>query len=290
MKNLKLYYCDCDNFGDALNKYIFEYCFGVKTAYADSWEAEAIGIGSILDRTLLQIRDIFPFILDKTFNLKKPLYILSSGFGINLEYYTKKIRFLKSTILKRKIEVVSLRGELTKAKIERLWGGGGLKPRCLGDLGLLASMLAENTPFEPIYDIGICPHYADKNLPIIEKIKQENPNSIILDASENPIEYIKKMKKCKTILSTGLHPLIAADSLGIPNLWGRVSESTTIFKYRDYYSVFNIEPEPYYLYDNPVSKDIILNKYRLKNETVEKVKEKLYTEHKKFFEEYFINN
>ena len=56
------------------------------------------------------------------------------------------------------------------------------------------------------------------------------------------------------------------------------------------YSVFNIEPEPYYLYDNPVSKDIILNKYRLKNETVEKVKEKLYTEHKKFFEEYFINN
>lgn len=127
MKNLKLYYCDCDNFGDALNKYIFEYCFGVKTAYADSWEAEAIGIGSILDRTLLQIRDIFPFILDKTFNLKKPLYILSSGFGINLEYYTKKIRFLKSTILKRKIEVVSLRGELTKAQIERLSGGGGAK-------------------------------------------------------------------------------------------------------------------------------------------------------------------
>ena len=69
----------------------------------------------------------FPFILDKTFHLKKPLYILSSGFGINIEYYTKKIRFLKSTILKRKIEVVSLRGNLTKAQIERLSGGGGAK-------------------------------------------------------------------------------------------------------------------------------------------------------------------
>ncbi len=170
-------------------------------------------------------------------------------------------------------------------------GGGGGKPLCFGDLGLLADLLVQNVPYKPIYDMGICPHGADRNSEIIDKIHKANPNSIILNTTGSPIEFLKKMKQCKTILSTGLHPLIAADSMGIPNLWGRISEIPTYHKFKDYYSVFNIEEElePYYLDTNSITPDFIIDKYKLTSLIVEQVKQKLYDVHKKFFEEHKFN-
>lgn len=280
---LRLYFCDSDNFGDALNKYIFEMCFGIKTEFAPTWQADAIGIGSILDRCLLQVRDIIPYLDSKIFNNKKPLYILSSGFGEKTIHYTKKWRFFRSAIIKRNLEIISLRGHLTESQMKVLCKDNFDKNYVLGDLGLLASMLVEDVPYEPIYDIGICPHYADKQNLIIKRIQEKNPNSIVLDTSENPIEYLKKMKKCKTILSTGLHPLIAADSLGIPNMWGRVSEYTTIYKYKDYYSVLDVNIEPHYLADMEITPDLILDNYIVDKKVVDKVKQDLYNKHKEFF-------
>lgn len=99
---MKLYYCNINNFGDILNEYIFKTCFNIETEFASSWEADAIGIGSIMDRCLLQIRDTMPFILDKLFNFKKPLYILSSGFGHPTVHYTKKTEILSFCRFKKK--------------------------------------------------------------------------------------------------------------------------------------------------------------------------------------------
>jgi pyruvyltransferase len=43
-----------------------------------------------------------------------------------------------------------------------------------------------------------------------------------------------------------MHGLIAADSLHVPNAWLKLSDELRgeDFKFRDYYSVFNIEPKP----------------------------------------------
>lgn len=183
---------------------------------------------------------------------------------------------------------VSLRGYLTKNQLDLIISSSGergkLKPPVLGDLGLLSYKLVEDIPYEPVYKIGICPHYGEKHYPVFNKILKENAPSIMLDTLDNPIEFLTKMKQCKTVISSGLHPLIAADSLGIPNLWVRVSEGLPVHKYKDYYSVFDIDPKPYYLFDNSsLTSEIIIKAYKLNNTVVEKKKEELFLTHQKFF-------
>ena len=290
---MKLYYCNINNFGDILNEYIFKTCFNIEAEFASSWEADAIGIGSIMDRCLLQIRDTIPFILDKLFNFKKPLYILSSGFGHPTVHYTKKPRFYHSAVLKRKILPVSLRGYLTKNQLDLIVSSSGergkLKPPVLGDLGLLSYKLVEDIPYEPVYKIGICPHYGEKHYPVFNKILKENAPSIMLDTLDNPIEFLTKMKQCKTVISSGLHPLIAADSLGIPNLWVRVSEGQQIHKFKDYYSVFNIDPKPCYINDTTVDEEIIKSAYKIDNKELKMKQKELFDVHKTFFTETGLN-
>ena len=236
-KKIKMYFCNINNFGDMLNLYIFKKCFGVDVQYASSQKCEAIGIGSILEQELFQIKTFLPWFLDLFNPFKKPVYVLSSGFGHEDERYKKKPRFLYSMIFKRKMKFISLRGELTKASVERIIRKD-LSNIVLGDLGLLASYLLPEEKSEKIYDLGICPHYHDKGNPIFQEIQKKYPNSIILDTQTDPIEFVKKLSQCKCIISTGLHSLVCADSLGIPNLWCRISETTTTttpHKYKDYY-------------------------------------------------------
>ena len=83
-----------------------------------------------------------------------------------------------------------------------------------------------------------------------------------------------------------MHPLICADSLGIPNLWCRISEkTTTIHKYKDYYSIYGIEPVPYYIKNEAFSPEMVIENYKVKLAEVEKIKSELLSHHKKFFEE-----
>lgn len=153
----------------------------------------------------------------------------------------------------------------------------------LGDLGLLSSYLISQQQ-EKIYDIGICPHFADADNEIFQRILNENPNSKILDTSKQPIEFMHDLSKCKTIISTGLHPLIAADSLGIPNLWCRISEKTTSkYKFFDYYSNYFIIPRQYNLYEEKIFYIKIIQEYQIKQYEVENTKNKLYNFYKNYF-------
>ncbi|MBQ6516174.1 polysaccharide pyruvyl transferase family protein [bacterium] len=281
--NMKLFWCDIDNFGDALNVYIFKKCFGVDVENADLFDSDAMGIGSVLDNILLSTKD-----LKKVFKIlkaKKPIYILSSGFGWEAEHYCAKIRYFKNMYPKRKIKAVALRGIYTKELCEKVFKTS-FDDVALGDLGLLASYLIDDTKSEKKYEMGIVPHYADLQSPVFKKILEENPNSIIINTHDNPVEFLNKLNMCKTVVSTGMHPLIAADSLGIPNIWARISEKTTTrFKYKDYYSVFGINPQPYDLNNNSINPDIIRQNYAVDFEKVKAAKENLMSVMKKFFEE-----
>ncbi len=284
---MKLYWCKFNNFGDALNEYIFERCFGVKTDFSPILDADAVGIGSVLENALLSTKDLNK-IVKIILNKNKPLYVLSSGFGWEEEHYTSKIRFFKSMILKRDLRIVSLRGKNTLALVEKILNTK-LENPVLGDLGILSSELLKQRE-TPIYDIGIVPHYADFGNPIFYKIAEQNPNSIIIDTMAGVEEFLKQVSMCKTLISTGMHPLIAADSLGIPNLWCRISEKTTTrFKYADYYSVFDLDIQPVNLYETEISKDFILQNYKVPYDKVDEIKRQLIITYKDFFASGQIN-
>lgn len=276
-KELKLYYWRSKNFGDKLNEYIFEKCFNVKVKYTDSSFASAIGIGSILDRTLLTIKDLPKFLLSKILFLNKPMYILSSGIPETIEFYKKKDRFFRNAILKRKLIPIALRGKKTKNELEKLLNKK-FDDVVLGDFGILASKLLEEKQ-EKIYDLGICPHYAQKDSPIFKKILEEIPNSVILDVEEDVFEFLKKVAQCKTLISTGMHPLIAADSFNIPNMWITIvgfEKDIVSYKIPDYYSALDVENQmPVDIREQKITPEFIIENYKVKKEKVIEVQEKL---------------
>ncbi len=275
-----------NNFGDKLNEYIFPKLFNIDVEYATTWNADYIGIGSILDELLLQTKDFLKFYNTNFKNITKPIKVLSSGLGWETEHYESKLRFFHHPIFKRRIELVSVRGRYTLEQIKKINKNIDTSNVALGDLGLLASFLIDNDIKNKKYNLGICPHYAEKDNPIFQNILKNNPNSIIIDTQQNPMEFLKQLSSCRAIISTGMHPLIAADSLNIPNIWCRISEkTTTIHKYQDYYSIFSIEtPKPYYLKeDDKINRDFIIDSYKIQKDEIEDIKNNLYVHHKNYF-------
>jgi pyruvyltransferase len=121
--------------------------------------------------------------------------------------------------------VLALRGVNTKTHC---------KSHCivLGDPGLLASSLVkEDIPVN--HDIGFIPHWNDKETVVEGAYKIKITNSIET--------VIKDAMSCKRIVSTSLHGLILADSLGLPRMWKYTDANPGEgFKFYDYQSVFSI--------------------------------------------------
>ena len=259
---MELYYCNIDNFGDKLNEYIFKQIFGIEIKHSSEKEAEIIGIGSILDK-----------ILKRNFNFfvpKNKLTVFGSGFGFSYDYYRKKIKYAYPLNFRRKLNILALRGFYSKHIAERILKKD-LDNIVLGDPGLLVHKLVDYGNVIKKYDVGIVPHYADQENPIFNKLNQSINNSVILNTLENPITFLYKLAECKTVISTAMHPLIACDALGIPNKWIRISELTTSrFKFKDYYSIYNIMLEPLLLTEkfSEITKDFIESQYKVPREVV----------------------
>jgi len=144
-----------------------------------------------------------------------------------------------------KANVIALRGKLslerTNVKNEIL----------LADPGLVAIDLIEK-PQNKKYKVGVVPHYIDQNIDIPQNALKIN----VFD----PIEKVLlEIASCESIISSSLHGLIVADSLGIPRMW---KENKKIigngFKFYDYASSIDQE-----LFPNTwmvANKDVILNK------------------------------
>lgn len=223
MQTIDLYYYNKDhNFGDMLNEYIPEKLFNCKIVHHNIYTAKAIFIGSVLthflSKNIVNPND-FP-ILD----------VWGSGL-IKKTYLNKK--------LIRNLRVYAVRGKYTKELLERYCNTKYDVP--LGDPGLLCSRVFKSSTEDKKYEYGIIPHYVDKNNENLKKLQL--PNSIILDIKSDPEVFLSKLVKCKKVISSAMHGLIAADSFCIPNI--RMVTSDKIiggdFKYNDYYSAFGIE-------------------------------------------------
>ena len=171
-----------------------------------------------------------------------------------------------------KANIVALRGRLIQNQFEK-------KPNCvLGDGGLLCSEVRP-IPTHKIYDLGIIPHYVDKQNSLVKKAA--NFKSVkVIDICGHSENIINTAARCKHIISSSLHGLILADSLGVPNKRFLLSPAIarTNWKFDDYYSNFGLNGKE--LVDLKTSKntsDIIdrIGDYERKN--IDDIKQKLMT-------------
>ena len=139
----------------------------------------------------------------------------------------------------RAARVLALRGPLTAEGS----GAGGV---LLADPGLLASLLVRH----PVrkggtrHATGIVPHYADDTL--------DMPGWHI-DVQGGVDHVISEVASCGQVVTSSLHVLIAADSMGIPSMW--VPSPAVVgdgFKFHDYQTSFDgrlMEPHVWRLAD-----------------------------------------
>lgn len=201
------YWKDHPNFGDLLTPALLKF-YGFYPLFFYPHRAQLVSTGSLIEHINPDYKGI----------------ILGSG-AIS---ETANVHFKNAKIL-------GLRGKLTKSILKIN------DEITYGDPGLLASNLLKKRSLKK-YTIGIVPHYSDLENQIIWKLKEKYTSQIsIIDVQNPPETVLSEIDECEYILSSSLHGLICSDSLGIPNRWIQLSTlHGGDFKFRDYYSLFEI--------------------------------------------------
>lgn len=234
------YWAGCNNVGDKLTEAILNSLDGIDVYKEDKEYAKMVGVGSILER----------FQGKPLFNRNYPLYVFGTGYDW---HYVGKEDF------SRRLKVYAVRGEYTKEYVEKITGKR-MKNVVLGDIGLLAGVLAPKEQVKKRYDLGIVPHLVDLNDRRFKELASRIPNSKIINVHLNPKQFVKQLLECRCVISTAMHPLIVCDALRIPNLWAYLPNANQVdmsHKFNDYYSVFDMQMEPFILDEKGLKSDIV---------------------------------
>jgi len=212
------YFNERANFGDLLNLDLFN--FFNKSTQNDS--CIMLAIGSLLDGFLLK---------KKRKKRKTPIIVYGTGF---IKDKTKKDVFAYP------LKVYACRGYNTLERLKHADNVQVIDNVVVADPGILVSKIFDTKDVKKKYKLGIIPHYVDKDNSLLDKIKVTN--SVVLDICENPKTLVKKIAECECIISSAMHGLIAADSLGIPNIRMVITDKLIggDYKFNDYYSAFGI--------------------------------------------------
>lgn len=264
-ETIKLYYARLANMGDLLNELIPERCFGYKVERCSFLTGELSAIGSHLGmytyhgNVLMRSQQLIN-------GVKHPhVDIWGTGF---INYDDCKGRFFK-----RDMVFHALRGELSRSAVERMTGKTLNIPT--GDAGILASRLLDGEE-EKRYSVGIIPHICDLDDPAVVALAGRYEGSVIINVRDEPIEVLRRIAQCETVLSSSLHGLIAADSFHIPNMHIVFSERPKGdgFKFDDYYSAYGLKRQSRDIQTQraPELKEIV-GEYRISPEMVEEKKQ-----------------
>jgi hypothetical protein len=276
----KLYYWHGNNFGDELNRILFNKIFNMKFEFVlNPFEAEYIAIGSLLEcyiyaKGVNRIKQII-----NSFGIKKSKETIVFGSGFHFE--PENLKFLQ------KMDFQMVRGKLTEMVLRK--NKYITRKIVLGDLGMLSSYLY-NGKKEKKYQLGIIPHLNDLDSPIFYDIyKKYKPQSILINVKDTPEKVIQDITSCRNIVSSSLHGLIVADSFNIPNLWlenkYKLPNEEHRFKYLDYYSIFDVNNMSPLRAIDFLNCDITCIKelYKIDFNEVEKKQNELYDFCKKYF-------
>lgn len=167
--------------------------------------------------------------------------ILGSGFILE----TSAMPFPKATIL-------ALRGELTRRRV------GARQKMVLGDPGLLADKAMPRREAKK-YALGVVPHFSEQDAPIFGRLQEHLGTDMrFIGVQDDPLAVFAAIDECEHILSSSLHGLIVADSLGIPNRW--LASDKLLggrFKFDDYYTAIKICAEPAALRGDETLKELV---------------------------------
>lgn len=215
------YYKKTNNFGDMLNKFLWDRYQGDYT-FSKPFFSEWICIGSILDSA---------FITKRRPLTKRPLHVWGSGFLQPPTGVTNPFT--------RPLIIHALRGKLTRDCCAELTGQD-LSGIALGDPGLLIPRLFPEIKVSHSKKVGIIAHQTDEGCELFKQIDLGGLPHTFINISDDAAKVVAQIADCGMILSSGLHPLICADSLGIPNKHIIVGDRLTggSFKFRDYDSAF----------------------------------------------------
>jgi hypothetical protein len=237
MNSLDLYYWPYFNFGDRLNFYVFQKIFKKKIVYTKMNFCQALGIGSLINHLFVNKKEL-EYIPTKS----APIKVFSSG--IVWQFLPTQ---LDQILLLRKFDDnLILRGKNTYELLKKICELE-IKKITFGDGGLLVGF--NEKPKFKRKKILFFPHYLDKyDNELISKIKKIYNQIEVINIFTNDEIIINKIKEADFVISTALHPLVVADSLGTANLW-LVTENRLKgrdeFKFYDYYSVYcNYKKEP----------------------------------------------
>lgn len=192
---------DVPNFGDGLAPLLLERFADIKVQWGTISHSKIASIGSVLEH--------IPPLWDG--------YVVGSG-----------RLFEGSRIHMKGVKVLALRGPLSACGVSGTYG--------LGDPGLLSDELVGSQ--EKIWDVGIVPHWLDKDLvPRFKALVNPKVEVTIIEPRQNPLDVLRQIGACKQIVTSSLHGMIVADAFGIPRrveICKRLEREGGTFKFRDY--------------------------------------------------------
>ncbi len=203
---------DWGNFGDELGPYLLDALFGRRAVWAEPDACEIAATGSIIEMLMAFKGGNRPVLWGSGMIWETSGLVAADEFGI-----------------------VALRGKLTKGRIRDLEADVAL-----GDPGLLAHVLLERAPRKE-YLLGVVPHFLDAERPAVAQLSNW-PGVTVIDATGPPPDVVHQVARCQFVLSSSLHGLVVADSVGTPNAYVAFSDDERIGgpnKFRDYYSAFD---------------------------------------------------
>lgn len=242
MKTIKLHYSSSkENWGDRISPVICKMVSGCEVVHAKVTDCDMIAVGSILSRVKEHI-------------FAKRIHVWGSGFiqpvrKHKTRHYIHALRGKKSADILINVDV-----------------------KVFGDPGLLCDRLIPgHESVAKRYEVGIVPHYSQRNHPEVLTFLKKHPEAFFIDIFSKPLEFLHKLSHCQFIISSSLHGLVAADSLGIPNCRFRVVNKDDIvggdFKFEDYYSIYDVDLPPTITLTefSPLLKDDIMRSYSRPN-------------------------
>jgi len=263
------YHNHWQNFGDELSIYIARKLSN-NVKYSDRLWCNAVFIGSLLDR----------FMARKTSRFRRALLLLHPHvFVWGAGYLSPPSK--KEKVLFRRLDVRACRGVLTLNRLKNEASAKIADDVVLADPGLLASHFIDTSHNKKKYALGIITHRVDMRHSLLSKIVVKN--AINIDIQQSPEAFMKQLSECENIISSAMHGLIAADSLGIPNM--RMALSGELpggdYKFDDYYSAFGFNSHPIINLKTQTFTDddlpSIKESYIIKPEQIKQLQERLLT-------------
>lgn len=203
------WHTDFRNFGDRLTTWLLPR-YGILPRFARASRASLIGVGSILSYVPSDYAG----------------GVWGSGLIRDESWPLPHANFF------------ALRGPLTA---ERVGASGNL---ILGDPGLLVSEHVAALATPPRWRIGLVPHKIHRSNQTIREISRRYPELVtVIDVTKSPTTVASSISTCSSIISSSLHGIVVADSLGIPAAWTSFDPALAgiDFKFRDHEAALSSE-------------------------------------------------